>query len=241
MSLLSLEAVTKRFRGGRRETVVLRDVWLELQAGELVSVLGRRRSGRTTLLRVASGLETSYEGMARFDGQDLKRHGAKLLGHGIGFARSHVVGAASREPVLEHVALSAAVHGVPFHEATAQAATALRRVDAADCADLHPRDLDAAEAVRVTLARALVAKPRLLLVDEPTKGVNLSQRDPILRLLRSIADDGIAVLATVSEAAELAGADRALRIGDGELRGRVVPTEAQVVPLRRPSGGRAPG
>ena len=75
------------------------------------------------------------------------------------------------------------------------------------------------EKIRVALARALASHPRLLVVDEPTLGVDLVARDSILRLIRSIADEGIAVLTSTGEAPCLAGTDRALTISDGRLRG----------------------
>ena len=71
MGLLSVEDVTKRYRHGRREFLALRSVSIEVQERELVVVLGARKSGRTTLLRIASGLEPPDSGTARFDGADL--------------------------------------------------------------------------------------------------------------------------------------------------------------------------
>ena len=73
--------------------------------------------------------------------------------------------------------------------------------------------------MRVALARALALEPSLLVIDEPTRGVDLLERDAILALLRSLADEGIAVLISTGEATALAGADRALSLADGELRG----------------------
>jgi len=68
MSLLALEGVGKRYRDGARERIALREVSLALEAGELAAVWGLRRSGRSTLLRVAAGIEQPDEGVVRFDG-----------------------------------------------------------------------------------------------------------------------------------------------------------------------------
>jgi ribose transport system ATP-binding protein len=95
--------------------------------------------------------------------------------------------------------------------------------------------LDGADAVRVAVARALARQPKLLVIDEPILGVDLLARDTILLLLRSLADEGIAVLTSTTETTGLAGADRALSLGGGELRGSSSPELASVVPLRRPA------
>jgi ABC-type sugar transport system ATPase subunit len=70
-------------------------------------------------------------------------------------------------------------------------------------------------------------------VDDPIRGVDLLERDAILGLLRSLADEGLAVLISATEATALAGADRALSLAAGELRGSTAPELASVVPLRR--------
>jgi ABC-type sugar transport system ATPase subunit len=73
-------------------------------------------------------------------------------------------------------------------------------------------------------------------IDEPTKGVDLLERDNILGLLRSLADENIAVLMSSAEATALAGADRALSLSAGKLRGSASPELADVLPLRREAG-----
>ena len=89
----------------------------------------------------------------------------------------------------------------------------------------------------MAIASALVTKPALLVIDEPTSGVELLQRDPLLALLRSIADEGTAVLMSTGDAQGLSGVDRALTIDDGELQGEPEPAQADVVPLRRAESG----
>ena len=93
-------------------------------------------------------------------------------------------------------------------------------------------ELGAGEALRVGLARALCLDPSVLVVDEPTATVRLGERDEILTLLRRLASEGIAILASASEPDELAGAHRALTLSDGRLRGQSAPELAPVVALR---------
>jgi ABC-type lipoprotein export system ATPase subunit len=231
MSLLALEQVSKRYRVGLRERVVLRDVSLQVPAGELAVVWGLRRSGRSTLLRIAAGIQLPDAGVVRFRGRSLAEHGEQLLGDGVGYCQKDFR-SAEAQTVLDEVTVGLLARGVPRVQARARALTALTRTGAESCAALRLGELDGAETVRVALARTLVLEPQLLVIDEPVSGVELLDRDAILLLLRSLADDGIAVLASASEATGLAGADRALSLSDGELRGGPTRELAPVVPLR---------
>jgi ABC-type cobalamin/Fe3+-siderophores transport system ATPase subunit len=234
MSLLALESVGKRYRDGPGERVVLREVSFELEAGELAVVWGLRRSGRSTLLRVAAGIEPPDSGVVRFDGRDLAAHGEELIGGGIAFCQ-RLFRRASGESVLEQTIGAVLASGLGPAAARTRACAALERTGAIECAALGVHELDTAEALRVALARTLALGPRLLVVDEPVKGVELAQRDGILALLRSLADEGIAVLASAGESVGLSGADRALSLGGGTLRASPLPEPATVLPLRRRS------
>lgn len=236
MTMLVLQSVTKRYSTARREYVALRDVSLDIDRGELVAVWGVRRSGRSTLLRIAGGIERPDEGSVSFCGQDLGAEGTNLLGRTIGYCSAHFI-ASQGGTVLDHVAVGPLAVGTGRDRARALAGAALERVEASDCANLEPRLLDPAEITRVAIARALVSEPTLLLIDEPTSGVDLLQRDEIMRLIRSIADDGTTILMTLGEAVTMA--DRVLSMDNGELRGDVTPEQAPVVSLRRSRIGRS--
>ena len=121
--------------------------------------------------------------------------------------------------MLDRLTVGQMARGVRPAEAKARAWSALQRAGAEHCAALAAHKLDGAESVRVTIARALTLRPALLVIDEPTRGVDLLDRDRILSLLRSLADEGIAVLMTVGDLTGLSGADQSLTIGDGELCG----------------------
>ncbi len=234
MTLLSLEHVGRRYRRGAHEHPVLRDVSLELDGGELVAVWGMRRSGRSTLLRLAAGIEPPDAGVVRFEGRDLAASGGGALGGGIGYCR-RALGQAEARRVLDELMVAQMARGIPQSSARSRALGALARAGAERCGAETLRELDSAETVRVMIARALVLGPSLLVLDEPTSGVDLLERDGILSLLRSLADEGIAVLVSTGEATELAGADRALSLAGGELRGSAAPELAPVLPLRRAS------
>jgi ABC-type sugar transport system ATPase subunit len=231
MSLLELDRVRRTYRQGAHRRVVLSDVSLQLDAGEVVAVLGMRRSGRSTLLRVASGIEPIDEGAVRFKGVDISSRRTHGLGEGISYCQRSIQAAEGRV-VLEELMMGQLAHGVPARTARRRAADMLERVGAPHCTTRLLQELDAGESVRVELARALSLSPALILIDEPVKGVDVLERDEILGLLRGIADEGVAVLMSAGEATALFAADRALSLADGQLRGRLVPQVAEVLPLR---------
>ena len=227
-----LDSVTQRHLHGRIERVALNDVSLEVHAGELVSVWGPRRSGRSTLLRIAAGIELATEGRVVFDGYDLARCRDRALGREIGYVKlnfSPLEGGS----VLEQVANGLLAERMSAGIVRRTAQEALVRVGAESCAELAPSDLDAGEVARVAIARALVRSPKLLVADEPASGVDLQQRDSILRLLRTIANSGVAVLTATGDGAALAGVDHALSLDRGSLYASSSAVQAPVIPLRR--------
>ncbi len=236
MSLLELRRVSKsRLRGSRR-VEVLRDVSLELDAGEFVAVWGLRHSGRTTLLQVAAGVDLPDKGAVHFDGTDLRtRRGARELGCGVGYCRRGV-GIPPGRAVTDTVRAGLLARGVPAPIAYSSAHRALERVGIERSGELMMGDLDGGEAVRVAIACALVIGPRVLVIDEPTKGVDLLERDKILLLVRSFVNEGIAVLISDGDGSALSDADRSLTLAGGELRGKETPELGSLLQLQRASG-----
>lgn len=229
MALLDLQSV--RMRHGSR--VVLDNLSLAVEAGEMVVVWGERRSGRSTLLRVACGIETPDAGLVRFAGRDLTGREDELLRAGVAYCRRTFRSSAGRI-VLEHLISGQYARRTPRSTALRRAWACLERVGASQCTKLRPSELSPAETVRVAIARALTCAPRMLVIDEPTIGVELTERDEILRLLRSLADEGVAVLGSTGEGTGLLGADRVLVLRNGALGGETAPSEpAPVADLDR--------
>ena len=229
MSLLELQGVNKRSRSGQRERSVLSDVDLSLEAGELAIVWGARRSGRTTLLRIAAGVQASDSGRVLFEGQPL---GERAIGTGVGYV-AKTLRAKEEQGVLDQVAAVLLARGVGVHQARDLAREALRRAGGERCAAMKVSELGGGEALRVAIARTLALNPKVLVVDEPAATVEISERDDVLALLRSLAREGVAVLASSSEAEHLAGADLALTLREGQLGGQGRTRRATVVALRR--------
>jgi energy-coupling factor transporter ATP-binding protein EcfA2 len=204
-------------------------VSLELHERELVAVWGPRGSGRSTLLRIAAGIEAPDEGLVRFRGRDLAQGGRALAG-GIAYCQPTIRGIEGQAVLDELIAAQLALGERPSN-ARRRASEALERTQASACEGRRPFELDRAEAARVSISRALLQEPSLLLVDEPTSGVHPLERERILHLVRSLTQDGIAVLMCLDKGSGLFVADRALSLSEGELRGHAAPELAPVVEL----------
>jgi ABC-type ATPase involved in cell division len=230
VSLLSIERVSKRYRRGPREHLVLRDVSLAVESGELLVVLGTRRSGRSTLLRIAAGLERPDDGVVRFQGAALSS-ARDVVGRRIAYSHTSF-SPMEGERILDHVAATLLARRASSAHARRAAERAMERASVAGCAGMRPDELNGAESVRVALARALVGAPDVVVIDDPTSGVGTLERDGILRLLRSVADEGVAVLMSTDDANCISGSDRALSLDGGQVRGDVEAPRADVVALR---------
>jgi ABC-type lipoprotein export system ATPase subunit len=228
--LLSLEHVDKTHHVGPYEKAVMVDVSVSIAPGEFVGVWGGRRAGKSTLLRLASGLDVADRGVVRFEGRDLARMSRAQLGSlrlrdvGVSFGE----GPQSPElTVADYVALPLLTAGSSA-TARARANEALRRTGVLECRHAPWSRLSDTEQVLASLAHALARRPRLLLVDDPTPRLDARHDYEIVGLLRSLADSGAAVLMTTSSMAALSDVDRAFTLGDGRLDAVSVP-EASVV------------
>ncbi len=235
MALLELECVSKRYGAGAR--VALDGVSLVVEPGEMVAVWGERRSGRSTLLRVAAGIELADSGVVRFEGRDLASKGAARLGGAMGYCRK-TFRVSAGATVIEQLTTGQMARRVPRETAILRGWQALERVGVKRCGKMRTGELSVGEIARVSIARGLCSEPRLLVIDEPTIGVELGERDGILEVLRSLADDGVTVLSSTGEGTGVLGADRVLSLSKGRLRGDLKPVLAEVTDLgtRRHTG-----
>jgi ABC-type multidrug transport system ATPase subunit len=220
MALLSLEHVGKTHWVGPYEKRVLVDVSLTMRGGDLFGVWGAQRSGKSTLLRIAAGIETPDAGIVRFDGIDLaarsKTQRDRLRLGEIGLVQGSGPHSDTLT-VLDYVALPLFGRCKRW-EARSRALAALRRVDVAECRDALWHQLSDGEKTLVNLAHALVRQPRLLLVDDPTAGLDTLQQQEVVELLRAFATrDGVAVLMTSSVLSTITDAHDAFTLSDGRL------------------------
>jgi ABC-type lipoprotein export system ATPase subunit len=220
MTLLSIEHVGKTHWVGPYEKHVLVDVSLKMRSGDLFGVWGAQRSGKSTLLRIAAGVENPDAGLVRFDGTDLatlpKARRDRLRLEAVGLVQGE--GPQSNTfNVLDYVAVPLFTR-CTRREARNRALAMLRRVDVAECRDARWNQLSDGEKTLVGLAHGLVRGPRLLLVDDPTAGLDTLQQKEVIELLRTVAvEEQIAVLMTSSVLSAVTEAHEAFTLSDGRL------------------------
>jgi putative ABC transport system ATP-binding protein len=219
-ALLSLDGVGKRYARGYRELAALDGISLEVDRGDFVAIWGGSRSGKTTLLRVAAGIEVPDAGTVTYAGHDIaslsRRRRARLLLDEIGCVWQ--TGRITRGlSVLDHVALPR-FRGRSHTQARREAHDALERVGVPQAAQARWHELSDGERTRVALAHALIRRPKLLLADEPTANLNLIEREQVLSVLRSAAEEaGVAVVMTAPDAPNLLQSHRLMSIDGGRL------------------------
>ncbi|NUP78531.1 MAG: ABC transporter ATP-binding protein [Nonomuraea sp.] len=227
MTVVRLADVTRVHGEGATAVHALKGVSLEVEAGELVAVMGPSGSGKSTLLNLAGGLDRPTSGTVRVGDQDLAgvRDLAALRRRGVGYVFQDL-NLISSLTAAENVMLPRELDGVPPRRARREAMAVLAEIDMAHLADRFPEELSGGQRQRVAIARALVGERRLLLADEPTGALDTRTGDEILQLLRARCDAGAAVLLVTHEPRYAAWADRVVFLRDGMLADSAVASPA---------------
>ncbi len=208
--------IEKVYRMGEMSVAALRGVDLDLDAGELIVVLGPSGSGKSTLLNILGGLDAATAGQVCWRGRDLSGANDALL---TAYRRDHVgfvfqfYNLVPSLTARENVELAAEIAPDPMPPEEA-----LGLVHLSDRLDHFPAQLSGGEQQRVAIARAVVKRPDLLLCDEPTGALDAPTGRVVLRALAQVNRDlGAATVLITHNAAIAAMADRVLHVHDGRI------------------------
>jgi ABC-type lipoprotein export system ATPase subunit len=213
-TVASIRGLVKAFGAGRSRRVVLAGVDLDLTAGEMVAVLGRSGSGKSTLLHLLGGLVRPDGGVIDVAGVRVDRCSEReltdLRRHRVGFVFQffHLLPELSG---ADNVLLPARLAG-DGGAARDRARRLIERLGVGEASTRLPGVLSGGEQQRLAVARALVNDPLLILADEPTGNLDDESGHEVLTLLRSLADEGRAVLLVTHEHEAAALADRVLHL-----------------------------
>lgn len=217
--VLQLNGVGKTYRRGEEHVRVLVDFDFCLQAGEFVVVTGPSGAGKSTLLHVAGGLDAPDCGTVAVTGRDVwsmstgARAAFRRRNLGFVFQFFNLVPMLS---AVENVSLPLVLDGVPARTADARAEEILQRVGLGDRARHRPAELSGGQMQRVAVARALVARPSIILADEPTGNLDSRSSIEVLDLLRSLSDEeGAAVVMVTHDREAACYGSRELHLVDG--------------------------
>ena len=183
-TVLQARDIGKTVKSGSSDLVILRDIRLDVMAGEALAIVGASGSGKSTLLAILAGLDTPTAGSVRLDGVELfaldEDARAELRGRTVGFVfQSFQLLPALT--ALENVMLPLELAGRADAEAAARAI--LERVGLAERLGHYPKHLSGGEQQRVALARAFVVRPKLLLADEPTGSLDAASGEGVIELV----------------------------------------------------------
>jgi putative ABC transport system ATP-binding protein len=218
-TIISLRDVNKTYPGVV-PLHVLKDINLEIQRGELVSIMGASGSGKSTLLNILGILDSYDSGDYVLDGvpiHDLNENrAAELRNHLIGFVFQSF-NLINYKNALENVALPLFYQGVSRKTRNAMAMEQLERLGLADRATHLPGELSGGQKQRVAIARALVTNPSLILADEPTGALDSHTSKEVMQIFRDLNAEGMTTVIVTHDPNVGAATNRIIRITDGQI------------------------
>lgn len=217
---IRIERLTKRFG----DFFAVDDVSFEVADGELVALLGPSGGGKSTVLRIVSGLETADNGTVDLDGQRVDHLHARA--RQVGFVFQHYA-LFQHMTVAENIAFGLRVQKVSPADQQSRVTELLRLVGLLGMEGRFPHQLSGGQRQRVALARALAPRPRVLLLDEPFGAVDAKVREELRRWLRRLHDElhATTLFVTHDQEEAFSVADRVLIINQGRLEQRGTPLE----------------
>lgn len=220
MNLIQLKHIFQWVNQGSRRTFILKDINLNIEEGEFVSIMGPSGSGKSTLLHILGTLEQPSEGEYFFEGQAVHQLKEKqrsfLMKKNIGFVFQayHLI---DELTVYENIETPLLYLDVASAERKARVAELLDRFQMVGKKDLFPAQLSGGQQQLVGIARALISNPRLLLADEPTGNLASKQGEEIMKVFSELNKDGVTVIQVTHSEKNAEYGTRVINLLDGQV------------------------
>lgn len=218
--LLSLKKLYKWYTLQGNRNFILKDVNLQVQEGEFISIMGPSGSGKSTLLNVIGMLDQFDEGEYQFLHENVhqlkEKQRTALYKQYIGFVFQayHLI---DELTVYENIETPLLYQDIKSSERKAMVADMLDRFNIVGKKDLFPTQLSGGQQQLVGIARALIARPRLILADEPTGNLNSKQGEEIMELFRTLNKDGVTIIQVTHSEKNAAYGSRIIHLLDGRV------------------------
>jgi putative ABC transport system ATP-binding protein len=219
--MLDLQRISKTVQSGANKVAILSDINLTVKQGEFISIMGPSGSGKSTLLNIIGLLDEPSEGYHYFLGEAVhlmkEKQRAALYKNYIGFVFQayHLI---DELTVYENIETPLLYKDIKGSERKAMVADMLDRFNIVGKKDLFPAQLSGGQQQLVGIARALIAKPRLILADEPTGNLNSKQGEEIMQLFSKLnKEDGVAIIQVTHSDKNATYGTRTINLLDGRI------------------------
>lgn len=219
--MIQLRNLEKYFRAGLRKTYILRDISLDINQGEFVTIMGPSGAGKSTLLNTIGMLEKPENGSYNFLGESVfnlkERRRQELHKQYMGFIFQayHLI---DELTVYENIETPLLYRDIKSADRKSMVAEVLDRFNIVAKKDLFPAQLSGGQQQLVGVARAIVHKPRLLLADEPTGNLHSEQASQIMELFQELNQEGITIVQVTHSEKNAGYGSRTIRILDGFIK-----------------------
>ena len=221
--MLELKGIYKWYNTGNNRTFLLKDVDLSVKAGEFISIMGPSGSGKSTLLNVIGMLDNFDQGEYHFLHESVhklkekQRSGLYKQYIGFVFQAYHLI---DELTVYENIETPLIYQDVKGSERKAMVADMLDRFQIVGKKDLFPTQLSGGQQQLVGIARALIAKPKLLLADEPTGNLNSKQGEEIMELFKQLNNEGVTIIQVTHSEKNAGYGSRIINLLDGMIQNK---------------------
>lgn len=216
MSLLSLENITKSYD---KKSIVLKEFNLSVNTGEMVAIMGKSGSGKSTVLNIISGIESADSGRYIFKGNDMSKvSGDKMTvfrRENIGFVLQHFA-LIENNSVFKNIALPLYLKHESKNVIKGKVLELAKDLEIENKLDKKPKQLSGGEAQRVAIARAIINQPSLILADEPTGALDENTGLKIMQIFRKLHQKGHTFIIVTHDSSVAEMCDRTIKIKDGK-------------------------